>query len=182
VIGTILSCTLSGNEFFGASTFIVILLYVSFHFILFLFNVSRASSNSSFISTGDIASSIVDHKLIDLKTAGDIVPASISKFSISSINSSTFSHVITVHVFTSHVVTSGVEVSSDEDEFHHDDFFFHCATNSAHHNGIVSGKSGSHPINLYHALVGLVGAVRFDSYFHVIGSTSLPLFASNVIV
>jgi hypothetical protein len=171
----ILSTAPSGNESTDASTFIVTLLYVLCHFIFFLFKVSRASFSSSLIcSDGNTAFNIADPNFIEFCTEGDIVHASTFKSSIFSIASSV------VHVIISHVITSCTGVSSDE--LHHDDFFFHCATNSAHHNGIVSGKSGSHLTNLYHALVGLVGAVRFDSYFHVSGFTSLPLFASNVIV
>jgi hypothetical protein len=115
------------------------------------------------------------------KTGATDVHASISKFSTSSIISSTvhviisFCHVI---VSFSHVV--GV-VSSDDDELHHDGISLHCATNSAPDNGIVVGKLGFHPLNTYHHLVGLLGAVRFDSYFHVIGETSLHHLLSNVI-
>jgi hypothetical protein len=180
VIGTILSCTLSGNEFFGASTFIVILLYVSFHFILFLFNVSRASSSSSFVSTGDTAFSIAAHNFIVFHNIGATdVHASTFKFSTSSIISSTVHVIILTHVIVFPVSTH--TSSDDDDELHHHDLFFHCATNSAPDNGIVAGKLGFHHLNIYHHLVGLLGAVRFDSYFHVIGETSLHHLLSNVI-
>jgi hypothetical protein len=75
-----------------------------------------------------------------------------------------------------------VSTCVSSDELHHHDLFVHCATNSAHDNGIVAGKLGFHHLNIYHHLVGLLGAIRFDSYFHVTGETSLPQLESKVIV
>ena len=126
---------------------------------------------------------IADPNFIDFHNIGAIdVPPFISRFSTPSTTSSIV-HVITSFspdiVWFSQVVTC---VSSSDDEPHPHDFFFHCATNSAHHNGIVLGKLGFHSLNVYHALVGLFGAARFDSYFPVIEFTSLHPFESNVIV
>jgi hypothetical protein len=137
------------------------------------------SLKSSIGSIGSIISgptdlNITDPNLITLFITGAIeVHASTSKFSTSPTTSSTF------HVLVSFVhVDTCISSSDDED----DDFLLHCATNSTHHNGIVAGKSGSHFTNLYHALVGLDGAIKSDSYFHVIGFTSLHPFESKEIV
>lgn len=64
----------------------------------------------------------------------------------------------------------------------HDDCLLHCATKSAHHNGIFDGNSGFHPLKLYPPLVGSAGAVRFALYFAVIGSTTLHPLELNVTV
>ena len=79
---------------------------------------------------------------------------------------------------------SGVLSDVDDDQPPpppHDDFLVHCATKFAHHNGIISGKLGSHPLNVYPALVGSAGAVIFESNFATTGSTALPQLLSNVI-
>ena len=115
----------------------------------------------------------------------DVPPSSISIFTTSFITSLWLHVNITVHVsnslfpvMTHHVVSIGVV---EEDHPPHDDFLVHWATKSAHHSGICDGNSGSHQSNLYHPLVGSSGAVKSDSYFHVIDSTSLPQLLSNVI-
>jgi hypothetical protein len=125
---------------------------------------------------------IVDPNLIILFTTGDTdVPTFISRFSTSFITSSTLHVFISLFPVIISFVPVTTDISSDEEDSQLD-FFVHLATKFAHDNGIVAGNDGFHPLNLYPALVGLDGAVIFDSYFHVIGKMSLPPSVSKVIV